>query len=100
MYNFYRSFLLYAAETQALLHDAIASTEAASGKNVPMAWTAELRDAFTKCKRSLANDTLLAHPIEGAELALFCDASSAALQQFGARCAVDTRVFRRSLDRL
>lgn len=81
MLNFYRRFLPSAAEYQSPLHTAIAGQRG----NHPVSWTPILEDAFTACKESLSNITLLAHPSTDSPLGLFTDASAisigACLQQ-------------------
>jgi RNase H-like domain found in reverse transcriptase/Reverse transcriptase (RNA-dependent DNA polymerase)/Integrase zinc binding domain/Integrase core domain len=81
--NFYRRFQPSAAQLQAPLNDLLVGADK-SGK-APIAWTPELLKAFEKCKTSLSQATLLAHPESSAELAIVADASDscigAALQQ-------------------
>lgn len=81
--NYYRRFIPQAAKFQAPLINAVVATN--SKGNKPFPWTPELHTAFDKCRRSLSDATLLHHPVSGARLALFTDASSvhvgACLQQ-------------------
>lgn len=83
MINFYRRFIPHAARFQAPLIDALVSTHSKGAK--PFPWTPELLKHFEDCKKSLSDATLLQHPISGAPLGLFTDASSthigACLQQ-------------------
>lgn len=83
MINYYRRFLPHTAELQAPLIDAITAIK---GKGaIPIPWTPDLEQRFHSLKDSLANATLLAHPICNVPLGLFTDASStqigACLQQ-------------------
>ncbi|KAJ1518995.1 hypothetical protein ONE63_011376 [Megalurothrips usitatus] len=71
--NFYRSFLPRAAHAQAPLHDILATNALKGAQAVP--WTPELLRAFDACKRHLAEATMRAHPVAGAQLGLFVDAS-------------------------
>lgn len=73
MINFYRRFMPSAARLQAPLNDLLVGADA-SGK-VPIVWTPELLNTFDKCKRSLSQAALLAHPDSRAELAIVADAS-------------------------
>lgn len=74
MVNYYRRFLPKAALLQAPLVTAVAETKGKGAQ--PFPWTTELEDCFTKCKQSLSNATLLAHPVGDAPLGLYTDASS------------------------
>lgn len=74
--NFYRDLLPNAAETQAPMNDLL------KGKvkgNHPVDWNDTAAKAFEKTKADLSTATLLAHPEEGAHLALICDASDSAV---------------------
>lgn len=83
MINFYRRFLLKAAETLAPLNSLLCNNIKAH--KAPVKWTAMAQRAFEESKESLAQAALLAHPRVNAELAVFADASEqnvgAALQQ-------------------
>lgn len=83
MVNFYRSFLPNAAAIQAPLHEALSGPSIK--KNTAVKWTPILEEAFEKCKDSLVEITLLAHPVPAANLVLTTDASDhsigACLQQ-------------------
>jgi transposase InsO family protein len=72
MLNFYRRFLPHTAEQQSLLNDLLKSNLKGSA---PIIWTPESDKAFETCKRSLSEAVMLSHPVPGAKLALFCDAS-------------------------
>ncbi|XP_076299334.1 uncharacterized protein LOC143218180 [Lasioglossum baleicum] len=72
MINFYRRFIPRAAEAQAPLNAML--TENIKG-NKKVTWTDEACDAFRRCKESLSQATLLAHPQPNAPLSLTCDAS-------------------------
>jgi hypothetical protein len=74
MLNYYRRFTPQAAKFQAPLIDAVISTNGKGAK--PFTWSSELLEQFEACKRSLSKHTLLQHPISGARLGLFTDASS------------------------
>lgn len=77
MINFYHRFIPHAARYQAPLN---AFMKGAKKKDKrPVLWTKEAEDAFIKCKETVANATLLAHPVEDAELALKVDASDFAI---------------------
>ncbi|XP_011636560.1 uncharacterized protein LOC105426858 [Pogonomyrmex barbatus] len=86
--NFYRSYLRNAASIQAPLHTFLKG----SRKNDKRAirWTIEAETAFVKCKDSLSNTALLAHPSPSAETRLVADASDfamgAALEQRFSNC--------------
>ena len=73
--NFYRRFLPSAAKFQAPLHSLLVGTKG----NHLLTWTPESDRAFTSCKESLSATTLLAHPREDVDLALFTDASISAV---------------------
>lgn len=77
MINFYRRYLPDAAKIQAPLHKLLSGTNIKA--NTPIDWNDELELAFNKCKESLVNATLLAHPDPTAELMLVCDASEIAI---------------------
>ena len=82
MLNFYHRFLPSAAQDQAPLNALLAGKVRAT---TPINWTADLLVSFEKCKAALTSSALLAHPKQGARLALVTDASGtamgAALQQ-------------------
>lgn len=77
MLNFYRRFIPHAASDQAPLHGMLSGPKVKGTQ--PLAWTAELLEAFNNCKESIIKCTLLAHPVLNAPLALVTDASSSAL---------------------
>ena len=54
-------------------------TDALVGSPKKLVWTPSLETAFRRAKDRLANATMLAHPIRGAELRLFIDASARAV---------------------
>lgn len=74
MINYYRRFIPHAAKFQAPLIAALISTNSKGAK--PFPWSPELLKNFESCKRSLADATLLQHPVNDAPLGLFTDASS------------------------
>ncbi|XP_026476198.1 uncharacterized protein LOC113381613 [Ctenocephalides felis] len=73
--NFTRRETAKSASNQAILHDAISSIKG----NKSISWTPELEKAFQSCKDKLTEATLLQHPIHGAKLGLFTDASQQAV---------------------
>lgn len=83
MLNYYRQFIPKAAQYQAPLIDVLSKNQLKGAKPVP--WSEDLEIAFQKCKMSLTEATMLAHPAPDAPLGLFTDASSthigATLQQ-------------------
>lgn len=77
MMNFCRRFIPNAASIQAPLNSLLAGPKV---KNSHLThWTPELQRAFTDCKTSIAQATLLAHPDSTAELAIQTDASDVAI---------------------
>jgi hypothetical protein len=80
--NFYRWFLPAAAKLLRLLTDAWQGSKTVKE---PIAWTADMVEAFTDTKEPLAKAALMAHRSPGAEMALMVDTSGchfgAALQQ-------------------
>lgn len=76
MLNFYRRFLPHSASIQAPLNALLSGSVKASQ---PIDLTGDALLAFNKCKVSLANAALLAHPDSEAELALVTDASDHAM---------------------
>lgn len=76
MLNFYRRFLPHSAAIQAPLNALLTGSVKASH---PVNLTGETLLAFNKCKESLANAALLAHPDMQADLALVTDASDLAM---------------------
>lgn len=73
MINFYRKFIPKAAKDQAILNDVLKRPET-KGK-IPIAWTTELEEAFSKCKKNLSQATILAHLEPDALITLTTDAS-------------------------
>lgn len=74
MLNYYRRFVPNAAQFQAPLIQAVVATNGKGAK--PFIWSPELLEQFEACKMSLSDATLLQHPVSGAALGLFTDASS------------------------
>lgn len=68
MINFYRRFIPKAAEIQAPLNELLHGN--GKGK-APVPWTCEAKDAFVKTKESLAQATLLSHPVAHCPLDCF-----------------------------
>lgn len=77
MINFYRRFVPGAATGQAPLNDVLRGPKT-KGKTA-VVWTPQLEQAFQKCKESLAEAALLAHPKTGARITLTTDASDTAM---------------------
>jgi RNase H-like domain found in reverse transcriptase len=71
--NFYRRFVPAAAKILRPLTDSLRSNPAPSS---PLTWSASMQQAFGDPKAALAAVTLLAQPLEKAELALMVDASA------------------------
>lgn len=98
MINFYRRFLPHSASIQAPLNALLAGNVKA---NHPVNISGDTLLAFNKCKESLANAALLAHPDCQAALALTTDASDVAmgavLQQFKNNCWEPLAFFSRKL---
>jgi RNase H-like domain found in reverse transcriptase/Reverse transcriptase (RNA-dependent DNA polymerase)/Integrase zinc binding domain len=80
--NFYRRFIPAAARLLRLLTDAFRGSKQGTS---PVEWTLDCLAAVDAAKQAVAAATDLAHPVQGAELALFVDASAehvgAVLQQ-------------------
>ena len=72
MVNFYRRFVPGAACILRPLTDALKGSQALS---MAVEWTQEMTDAWEASKAALSSAALLAHPRQGAELALVVDAS-------------------------
>ena len=83
MINFYRNNLPHAAESQKNLNAYLKGTK--KNDNSPILWTTEAEKAYNKCKESIMNSVVTAHPSRTASLALMTDASNtcigAVLQQ-------------------
>lgn len=83
MLNFYRRFVPNAAQLQAPLNTVFTGNKIKGAHPINM--TPELLEAFQKCKNSLSQATLLAHPHPTADLSILTDASDvgigAVLQQ-------------------
>lgn len=86
LYNFYRRFVPKAAHLLAPLNKFLEGIKYSkkskkSNKNAcdSIQWTVEAEQAFTNAKEALANATLLKHPIPGAQLSLWIDASNVAV---------------------
>lgn len=77
MVNFYRRFVPNAAILQAPLNELLSGPKVKGSQPINM--TPEHASAFEKCKSSLAEATLLAHPRTDAELAIESDASDMAI---------------------
>ncbi|GFT39042.1 hypothetical protein TNCV_3691261 [Trichonephila clavipes] len=83
MYNFYRRFIPKAAHILALI---IKFLEGHTNKKkpcrplkspqTPLEWTEEAENSFTAAKTALTDATLLKHPIPGATLSVWTDASN------------------------
>lgn len=73
MLNFYRDHIPHAASIQAPLNQYLHNSKK-KDKTV-IQWNNESLESFEKCKESISNATLLAHPRHSVPLALMCDAS-------------------------
>lgn len=82
--NCYKRFLPHATDTQSHLRDLIPGNKKNDSRKLE--WTDNAREAFEKCKQSLATATLLHYPDSTKPLSLLIDASNTAagavLQQF------------------
>ncbi|RWS00423.1 hypothetical protein B4U79_11538, partial [Dinothrombium tinctorium] len=78
MINFYRRFIEKAAHHLAPLNALLKGHKNESGKRL-IEWTKETENSFEHIKEELSNATLLNHPIPGAQLAIFVDASDLAV---------------------
>ena len=76
MLNFYHRFLPRVAQIQAPLNRLLMGPVKGSH---PIDWTPEALQAFIKCKESLCDAALLAHPDCEADLALVTDASDSSI---------------------
>lgn len=75
--NFYRRFITGAAKLQVPLHGLLSGPAVKSSTEIN--WTPALEEAFNKCKESIADAALLAHPDSSAPLAIVTDASDSAI---------------------
>lgn len=75
--NYYRRCIPHAARLQAPLNDFLTNSKKNDKRKVP--WTPEAENAFSSCKRSLGEATMLAHPAPNSDMALTTDASDAAI---------------------
>jgi len=73
MINFYRRFLPNAIQHQEPLNQLIPGSK--KNDSTPITWTAATINDFDECKRTLAEATLLVHPVPSAPLSLCTDAS-------------------------
>lgn len=82
--NFYRNCIPRAADQQAELNKYLHNAK--KRDKTVINWTDKANDAFLQCKNSLKNAVTLSHPVTGAPLAIFADASTtcagATLNQF------------------
>ncbi|GFR21371.1 retrovirus-related Pol polyprotein from transposon 297 [Trichonephila clavata] len=72
--NFYRHFIPHAARTQAVLNNYLKGAK--KNDRAPILWAAA---AFEKCKKDLAEATVLYQPSADASLAIVVDASDTAV---------------------
>ncbi|GFW24855.1 hypothetical protein TNCV_1961201 [Trichonephila clavipes] len=85
MYNFYRRFIPKAAHILALLIKFLGHTNKkkpcrpSKSPQTPLEWTEEAENSFTAAKTALTDATLLKHPIPGATLSVWTDASNFAI---------------------
>ncbi|GFX44924.1 retrovirus-related Pol polyprotein from transposon 17.6 [Trichonephila clavipes] len=75
--NFYWRFVPHAARTQAVLNNYLKGAK--RNDRTPILWSEESAAAFEKCKKDLADATLLHHPWADASLAIVVDASDTAV---------------------
>jgi len=75
MVNFYHRFLPNAARLMHPLYQALST----SNRQRNLLWTEDMQTAFSQTKRSLADMTLLAHPVPLAQCFLTTDASQVAV---------------------
>ncbi|GFV29529.1 hypothetical protein TNCV_4489831 [Trichonephila clavipes] len=71
--NFYRRFVPHAARTQAVLNNYLKGAK--RNDRTPILWSGESAAAFEKCKKDLADATVLHHLSADASLATVVDAS-------------------------
>ena len=79
--NFYRPTVPHAADAQCALYDMTTDCRTSTGKfrNKTLEWSDATRQAFADVKQSLVDAVTLAHPVAGADIALFADASDKAM---------------------
>ena len=77
MLNFYRKVIPKAAEVQGEAHKLLLGPD--KTKKTPLEWNPAAIESFEACKTTLANSTLLAHPVPGAPLTIVTDASDTAM---------------------
>ena len=77
MLNFYRRFLLNAAQSQAPLYALYSGNK--KRDKTKLNWSKETREAFLQCKQSLANAAELVYPAPDCEISLMVDASDNAI---------------------
>ncbi|GFY18349.1 hypothetical protein TNCV_2047551 [Trichonephila clavipes] len=75
--NFFRRFVPHAARTQAVLNTYLKGAK--RNDRTPILWSEEPAAAFEKCKKDLADATVLHHPSADASLAIVVDASDTAV---------------------
>ncbi|GFV73727.1 transposon Ty3-I Gag-Pol polyprotein [Trichonephila clavipes] len=86
MYNFYRRFIPKAAHILALLIKFLEGhtqkkkpSRPSKSPQTPLEWAEEAENSFTAAKTALTDTTLLKHPIPGATLSVWTDASNFAI---------------------
>ncbi|GFR30250.1 retrovirus-related Pol polyprotein from transposon 297 [Trichonephila clavata] len=75
--NFYRRFIPHAARIQAVLNNYLKGAK--KNDRTPILWAEESAAAFEKCKKDLAEATVLYHPSADASLAIVVDAPDTAV---------------------
>ncbi|GFW90624.1 transposon Ty3-I Gag-Pol polyprotein [Trichonephila clavipes] len=87
MYNFYRRFIPKAAHILAILIKFLEGhtqkkkkpSRPSKSPQTPLEWAEEAENSFTAAKTALTDTTLLKHPIPGATLSVWTDASNFAI---------------------
>lgn len=78
MMNFYRKFLPNTIVYQSILQNMIVGNK--RNDTTLLKWSPDTEAAFDRCKNELSKATLLAHPVSGAEICIYVDASDTAVE--------------------